>query len=121
MAESDVSDLHEMVKTKVEGFDENAEGDADMEFTGDSIPWSRLFTPFASCGDYLLLLLACFFSLAMGASLPGISFLFGGSVDDMSSGSDAAVETMLLPAIAKWIEAGYKNGEYGSYDEASWA
>jgi hypothetical protein len=117
--ESDLKDLHEAVVAKVEGYDENADAQEGREFVGESIPWSRLFTPFASCGDYLTLFCAILLSIGMGAALPALSFFFGGSMDDMSSGSDETAVALLAPAVEKWIAAGGEVGDL-SYTQAEW-
>lgn len=107
------------MKTKVEGFDPN-EGE-EPEFTGSSIPWTRLFTPFATCGDYCLFALATLFATAFGASLPAFSLFFGAAVDDMGS-ADADYEALLAPALEEWMTInGVSETDIASYTEEQMA
>jgi hypothetical protein len=98
-----MQDIRELVKAKVEGFDPNA-GEEEMEFTGSSIPWTKLFTPFAGCGDYGLLCGAVLFSTSFGASLPAFCLFVGGAIDEMGS-ADADMEALVSEATTAWMLA----------------
>ena len=69
---------------------ERYEWDNESEFKGDSIGWCALVTRHANCCDYVLLLVGILCGFGFGASGPLFAVAFGGSVDGMGAGDQAA-------------------------------
>lgn len=102
ISESGLKDVRDLVEAKVKAYDPNAADEEEYEFKGESIPWTRLFTPYASCGDYCLFFTSLLLSSLMGAALPSFCLFFGEAIDSMSS-ADIDYQALLEPALQEWM------------------
>ena len=98
--------MRKLVEEKVKDFDPDE--DEEAEFKGASIGWCSLVTPHANCCDWTLLTGGILCALAFGASMPCFSLFFGGSVDGVGAGDEAAakVKDAYIKALPDLIAKG---------------
>lgn len=79
-----------MIEDKVANYDENDGQEENVEFKGDAIAWSELYTRHASCCDYSLCCTGVILSVAFGSSMPAMFLFFGEMIDGLGGGANSA-------------------------------